>query len=80
MPGQRRKKSLRSLGKISDSIYSIPPMKTLILVKRLRLRHVLVKLLCLLFTFTLHKQFQAAAMPPTTEGVRGELYNCGATR
>ncbi len=46
------------------SIYSNPPMKTLILVKRLRLRHVLVRLPCLLSTFPLHKQFQAAVIQP----------------
>ena len=37
-------------------------MKTLILVKRLCLRHVLVRLPCLLSTLPLHKQFQAAVI------------------
>lgn len=40
-------------------------MKTLILVKRLRLRHVLVRLLYLLSTLSLHKQFQTAIIPPS---------------
>ncbi|KAK4031767.1 hypothetical protein C8A01DRAFT_41789 [Parachaetomium inaequale] len=39
-------------------------MKALILVKRLRLCHVLVRLPCLLSTFPLHKQFQAAVIQP----------------
>ena len=39
-------------------------MKTLIFVKRLRLRHVLIRLLCLLFALLLYKQFLAAIIPP----------------
>jgi hypothetical protein len=39
-------------------------MKALILVKRLRLCHVLVRLPFLLSTFPLHKQFQAAVIQP----------------
>jgi hypothetical protein len=39
-------------------------MKTLILVKRLRLFHVLVRLPCLLSTLPPHKQFPAAVIPP----------------
>jgi hypothetical protein len=41
--------------KILDSIYTNPPIETLILVKRLRLCYILVRLLCLLFTFPPHK-------------------------
>jgi hypothetical protein len=40
-------------------------MKTLILIKRLRLRHVLVRLPCLLSTLPPHKQFPAAVIPPS---------------
>src|SRR5690349_21244572 len=39
-------------------------MKALILVKHLCLRHVLARLPCLLSTFPLHKQFQAAVIQP----------------
>ena len=39
-------------------------MKTLILVKRLRLCHVLVRLPCLLSTLPPHKQFPAAVIAP----------------
>ena len=39
-------------------------MKTLILVKRLRLRYILVRLPCLLSTFPPHKQFYTAARQP----------------
>ena len=39
-------------------------MKTLILVKRLCLRYVLVRLLCLLSALLLYKQFLAAVIPP----------------
>lgn len=59
--------SIRNRGKSSGSIYSIysqRPMKALVLVKRLRLFHVLVRLPCLLSTFPLHKHFPAAVMPP----------------
>ena len=48
----------RNRGKTSESIHSIysnPPMKMLILVKRLRLRHVLVRLPCLLRAYLLSK-------------------------
>lgn len=64
MPGQRSKKSLHSRGKISDSVYSNPPMKTIILVKRLCLRHILVRLTCLLSTFPPHKQLYTTARQP----------------
>src|SRR4029434_2758362 len=40
-------------------------MKALIHVKRLRLRHVLIRLPCLLSTLPLHTQFQAAVIPPS---------------
>ena len=43
--------------------YSNWPMETLVLVKRLRLRHVLVRLPCLLSTLPPHKKFQAAIIP-----------------
>jgi hypothetical protein len=56
---------LESQSSLSDErLYNNPPMKTLILVKRLRLRHVLIRLPCLLFALPLHKQFPAAIIPP----------------
>ncbi len=53
-----------SIHKISDNIYTNLAMKTLILIKRLRLCHVLIRLLCLLSTLPPHKQFPAAVTPP----------------
>ncbi len=47
-------------------------MKALILVKRLRLRHVLVRLPHLLSTFPLHKEFKAAVIQ--LPGITNLLY------
>ncbi|KAK4095780.1 hypothetical protein N658DRAFT_535629 [Parathielavia hyrcaniae] len=53
----------KTLEGIIHSVYNNPPMKTLVLVKRLRLRHDLVRLPCLLSTLPLHQQFLAAVIP-----------------
>jgi hypothetical protein len=50
------------------NINNNPPMKTLILVKRLDLCHVLVRLLCLLSTLPLHKQFYSAVIQRSPAG------------
>ncbi|KAK4113090.1 hypothetical protein N656DRAFT_642096 [Canariomyces notabilis] len=60
----REKIVSRNRGKTLESIYNNWPMETLILVKRLRLRQVLIRLPCLHFALPLHKQFPAAIIPP----------------
>ncbi|KAK4105068.1 hypothetical protein N658DRAFT_542564 [Parathielavia hyrcaniae] len=64
-PTQNNACRRKTLEGIIHSVYNNPPMKTLILVKRLCLRHVLIRLPCLLSTPPPHKQFQAAIIPPS---------------
>lgn len=65
MPSLAEEAVSYGIHKISDSIYTNPPMKTLIPVKRLRLCHIFVRLLYLLSTFPPYKQFQATIIRPS---------------